>query len=117
MMRAIEKHFRQQFQGDQESNWFRLKFNWDWSLTSFTKKKALSVDLIPDLIITDIKDPIPNKGRIRFLKQLVNKILNHNEYKEIMTGRLLCLNKVVPRDPRVGRHQTDHIYLTDQEIP
>ena len=78
-----------------------INFKWDWSLTSKTKNKALSIDLIPDLIITDLGDPALNTGRIKVLKQLVKKIRNHNEFRSIMTGRLLCLNKVSPHDPKI----------------
>ena len=87
----------------ENSKWTETEFNkWDYWVTSKTKNKALSVDLIPDQILIDTGNEFFDSNRINMIVERVRNINEKAIFLKHMCGRLVLINKIHPRTPTIN---------------
>lgn len=102
MEKEIFTHYKKLFKGEEQCEYQKTIFNnWDFSRTSFTKDKAISVDLISDVLIQKIKNPWLEHNRQMVIKHIVNFINEEKSFKKHLIGRLILINKVHPKTPEI----------------
>ena len=84
------------------SQWTQTEFqNWNFLVQSTTKNKALSTDLLPDIILIPSTDYNTETKRIRMLFEATQHINEKNVFLNHMCGRLVLINKAHPKVPKL----------------